>query len=149
MPEKLVDVHQSSKQLLHVFPVTIDRAEAGCEDYEREALERAAAAQLVPDEKLRELSAHIHTSHGGTLEPYGDKLGVLAETKEGLSQFVRERAYFLWEEAGGPEGRADEFWDRAKYELVQARAYSLWEREGHLEGMADEHWYRCQSYLGI
>jgi len=30
---------------------------------------------------------------------------------------VRERAYLLWEADGRPEGRADEFWERAR-ELV-------------------------------
>jgi hypothetical protein len=27
---------------------------------------------------------------------------------------VRERAYFLWEAEGCPDGRADEFWERAR-----------------------------------
>jgi hypothetical protein len=27
---------------------------------------------------------------------------------------VRERAYFLWEAEGCPDGRADEFWQRAR-----------------------------------
>ncbi len=30
---------------------------------------------------------------------------------------IRERAYFLWEADGCPEGRADEFWERAR-ELI-------------------------------
>ena len=30
---------------------------------------------------------------------------------------VRTVAYRLWEEAGCPEGKADEFWDRARQEL--------------------------------
>ena len=30
---------------------------------------------------------------------------------------IRERAYFLWEADGQPEGRADEFWERAR-ELI-------------------------------
>ena len=29
---------------------------------------------------------------------------------------VRERAYFLWERAGSPEGRAEEFWEQARRE---------------------------------
>jgi hypothetical protein len=31
-----------------------------------------------------------------------------------LEQRIRERAYFLWQEEGCPEGRAEEFWDRAR-----------------------------------
>jgi hypothetical protein len=27
---------------------------------------------------------------------------------------IRTRAYFLWQEAGSPEGWADEFWHRAR-----------------------------------
>ena len=40
----------------------------------------------------------------------------LQDTPERLSR-IRERAYKLWEEEGRPEGRALEFWERAK-ELV-------------------------------
>ena len=32
-------------------------------------------------------------------------------------QEVRERAYVLWEEAGRPEGRSEEFWFLAQQEL--------------------------------
>ena len=149
MTEKLVDVHHKAERLLHVFPVAIDRDDAGNVEFENQALERAAQAQLVPDEELEQLVARIHISHGGPLEPPDDTLGVLAETREGLSQFVRDRAYFLWKEAGEPAERANEFWDRAKDELLRRRAYFLWEREGRPEGMADQHWSRCQSYFGF
>jgi hypothetical protein len=30
-------------------------------------------------------------------------------------QTIRERAYHLWQEAGCPDGQADEFWDRARF----------------------------------
>ena len=33
---------------------------------------------------------------------------------------VRERAYFLWERAGRPEGRADEFWAQAHRDEARA-----------------------------
>ncbi len=29
-------------------------------------------------------------------------------------QRVRERAFYLWQEAGSPEGREEEFWHRAR-----------------------------------
>jgi len=32
-------------------------------------------------------------------------------------QRVRERAHRLWEEAGRPEGRDNEFWNRAELEI--------------------------------
>ena len=36
-------------------------------------------------------------------------------TNEEYQQRIRERAYLLWEEDGRPEGRADEYWDRARF----------------------------------
>jgi hypothetical protein len=35
----------------------------------------------------------------------------------GIQELVRERAYQLWQRAGGPEGRSDEFWFAAEHEL--------------------------------
>ena len=34
-------------------------------------------------------------------------------------QRVRERAYYLWELAGKPGGRATEFWEQAEREIAQ------------------------------
>jgi hypothetical protein len=34
-----------------------------------------------------------------------------------IDERVRERAYLLWEQAGGPDGRSEEFWFRARHEL--------------------------------
>ena len=68
---------------------------------------------------------------------------MLAETKAGLDQFVRERAYFLWDQAKLPDGRANDFWHQAQYER---RASALWEREGRPEGKADEYWYRTRAF---
>ncbi|MBL6080630.1 DUF2934 domain-containing protein [Belnapia sp. T18] len=34
--------------------------------------------------------------------------------------YLRERAYFLWEREGCPEGRALEFWERAYREEARA-----------------------------
>ena len=35
----------------------------------------------------------------------------------GIEEAVRRRAYELWEHAGRPEGRSDEFWHAARAEL--------------------------------
>ncbi len=35
-----------------------------------------------------------------------------------LDQRVRERAYQLWEQAGRPDGRHDEFWHQARGEVA-------------------------------
>src|ERR1700729_1786875 len=119
MVERLVDV-KTGERVLHTFPVTIsDRtAETGEDAFKEKALEAAANAKLVPNKDLETLSAHMHISRSGPLEPYSDPLGVLAETKEGLDQVVRERAFSLWEQAGRPDGRADEFWNQAQYQRL-------------------------------
>ncbi len=83
---------------------------------------RLAHAKLVPDQELENLNARMHVSRGGQLTPYGDPLGVLAETKAGLDQFVRELAYLLWEQAGRPEGRADDFWHQAQHQRFCSNA---------------------------
>jgi hypothetical protein len=88
----------------------------------------------------------MHVSRGGPLAPYGDQHGVLAETKEGLDQVVRERAYLLWEQAGRPDSGAEEFWHHAQHQRFCERAYALWEREGRPEGNANEHWHRTRAF---
>lgn len=147
MPERLVDV-KTGERLLHTFPITTgDRtAEAGEDAFKKKALEAAANAKVVPNEELETLSARMHLSRGGPLEPNPDPLGVLAETKEGLDQVVRERAFLLWEQAGRPDDRSDEFWYQAQHQRWCERAYALWEREGCPEGKADEHWYRTLDF---
>jgi Protein of unknown function (DUF2934) len=148
MPERLVDVKKKNVGVLHTFPVTVSNPPAATEEevFKQKALEAAAHAKLVPNEELERLDANMHISRSGPLEPYGDPLGVLAETKEGLDQFVRENAYFAWELAGRPDGRADEFWHEAQHHRFCERAYALWEREGHPDGKADEHWYRTRAF---
>jgi hypothetical protein len=147
MPERLVDVKDSEK-VVHTFPVTISDGEAksGEDGFKKKALEAAANAKLVPNNELGALSATMHISRGGPLEPDPDPLGVLAETKEGLDQVVRERAFLLWHQAGRPDGRADEFWHRAQHQRWCERAYALWERQGCLQGRADEHWHRTLNF---
>ena len=147
MPERLVDV-KTGEKVLHVFPVAIsDRsAETGEDGFKKKALEAAANAKLVPNKEFETLSANMHVCRSGPLEPYPDPLGVLAETKEGLDQVVRERAFLLWEQAGRPYGRAEEFWYRAQHQRWCERAYALWERESCPEGKADEHWCRTLDF---
>ncbi len=148
MPERLVDVEKKGAKKLHTFPVTVNPP-ADDEAYKQKALEAAGHAKLVPNEELDSLTAKMHICRGGPLTLYGDPLGVLAETKEGLDQYVRDRAYFLWEQAGRPESRADDFWHQAQHQRFRERAYALWEREGRPEGKADECWYRTRAFEEI
>jgi hypothetical protein len=146
MPERLVDVEKQGSRVLHTFPVTVSAPPEEEGAFKQKALEAAANAKLVPNEELDSLDAKMHVSRGGQLAPYGDPHGVLAETKAGLDQVVRERAYLLWEQAGRPDGRADDFWHQAQHQRFCERAYALWEREGCPEGKGDEHWLRTRAF---
>ena len=64
------------------------------------------------------------------MAPYRDGVEQRSETKIGLEQAVRERAYLLWEKAGCPEGRAEEYWHRARDQHLLERPYVLWQQEG-------------------
>jgi hypothetical protein len=145
-PEKLIDVIKDEHKVLHTFPVeTPDPAPTETRAHEK-ALSAATHAQLVPPEDFAKLSTREHVSRGGQLSPYGDSRDVTTETKAALESSVMERAYFLWESAGCPEGRQDEFWHQAREEHFRARAYRLWEYEGRPEGHADRHWHWTRDY---
>jgi hypothetical protein len=40
---------------------------------------------------------------------------------------IRKRAYELWEEDGSPEGRADEYWEKARASIDPETAESVTE----------------------
>lgn len=148
MAERLVDVLNSKGMVIHTYPITLDESGGAASDaeYEAKALEAAAHGQLVPNTELGSLTARIHVSRGGRMEPYGDEVNSTSETILGLEQAVRERAYFLWEQEGRPEGRADEYWHRALDQHLRERAYVLWQQEGSPEGGADEYWHRLREF---
>ena len=70
-------------------------------------------------------------------------------TKVGLDQVVRERACLLWEQAGRPDGRADDFWHQAQPQRFCERAYALWEREGCPEGEVAPVWWTGWGLCGL
>ncbi|WP_159351440.1 DUF2934 domain-containing protein [Roseomonas harenae] len=148
MAERLVDVLDSHGMVIHTYPITLDKSGGDVSDaeYEAKALEAAAHGQLVPDAELGSLTARMHLSRGGPMQPYGDEISTTSETKLGLEQAVRERAYFLWEQEGRLEGRADEYWHRALDQHLRERAYVLWQQEGSPEGGADEYWHRLREF---
>ncbi|MEO7206876.1 MAG: DUF2934 domain-containing protein [Steroidobacteraceae bacterium] len=148
MKERLVDVKMGERGVVHTFPITISDplAETNEKAFTEKALEAAAHAKVLEDDELEGLSAQMHVSRSGPLEPDHDPLSVLAETKEGLDQFVRDRAYFLWEQAGRPDGAAEEFWHKAQHQRWCERAYALWWREGCQAGNAHQHWYRIRDF---
>jgi Protein of unknown function (DUF2934) len=148
MAERLVDVSNDRKTVLHTFPITVGDPDcrANDDDYEDRALKAAAHAQLVPDADLKNLEAEMHVSRSGAVTPYGDERSILTETKQGLEQVVRDRAYYLWQKDGCPEGQADDIWNRAREQHFRERAYVLWQQEGSPEGRASEYWCRTQEF---
>jgi hypothetical protein len=148
MVERLVDVLNHNGAVIHTYPITLAASGSDADDakYEAKALEVAANGRLVPDAELKNLTARMHVSRGGQMAPYGDNLAASSETKVGLEQAVRERAYLLWEQEGRPEGRAEEYWHRALDQHLRERAYVLWQQEGSPEGLADEYWRRILDF---
>lgn len=57
-----------------------------------------------------------------------------------VAESIRQTAYFLWEQDGRPEGRAFEYWLRAKQMLVRQMAYDRWLAEGTPVDRAEENW---------
>ena len=146
MVERLVDVLKDNVTL-HSYPITVGSSHQPSPDneYEDKAREAAAYDGLVTDAELNSLTTRMHVSRSGPLAQYGDNRGTLSQTREGLVENVRERAYFLWQQDGCPEGLGDQYWHRAHDQHIRERAYSLWQREGCLEGRSEEYWLRtCQ-----
>lgn len=115
MKECLVDVLNDKGTVLHVFPVAVEDQDGTPKavNPEREALKLAALMQLAPEEEAATLHTRPHVSRGGPLTPYGDVLELRLQKFERAEQRIRERAYFLWQQDGCPENRADAHWHRA------------------------------------
>ena len=64
------------------------------------------------------------------------------EPEANLDQVVRDRAHSLWEQAGRPDDRADEFWHEARRQISSETAHAKLKREDGPEGTADEHLHR-------
>jgi hypothetical protein len=43
---------------------------------------------------------------------------------------IRERAYFIWEEEGRPEGRHRKHWERARVQIDQEDGTGPWSERG-------------------
>ena len=54
---------------------------------------------------------------------------------------IRQTAYFLWEQDGRPEGRAFDYWLRAKDMLLRELAYDKWLADGAPVDRAEAHWH--------
>jgi len=61
----------------------------------------------------------------------------MLETAELREHQIRERAFQLWQEAGCPEGRADEFWQLAREQVTQVQTDIVEEPGGHTPPTGD------------
>jgi hypothetical protein len=146
MTYRLVDIVDRNGQVVHTYPVTLSPSEPATDSqYIVKALEAAAAGELVDGSELDGLTAKMHISRGGRLQPSDDRVDTDSQTKEGLEQEVRERAYLLWDEHGRPEGRTEEFWARALDEHLQKRAYTLWTQDGDSQEAEDD-WNQVRAF---
>ena len=57
-----------------------------------------------------------------------------------VAERIRQTAYFLWEQDGRPEGRAFDYWVRAKDMMLRELAYDRWLAEGTPVDRAEENW---------
>lgn len=148
MSERLVDILNGNGAVVHTFPVTLGNSSDASADaaYQAKGIEAAGHAQLVADSDLGDLKARMHVDRGGALQPYGDEEPNSSQTRQGLDQIVRERAYFLWEADGRPEGCADAYWHRAHHQHLCERAYVLWQQQGCPDGQADQFWHRVVEF---
>ncbi|KKC32832.1 DUF2934 domain-containing protein [Devosia psychrophila] len=65
-----------------------------------------------------------------------------------VAERLRQTAYFLWEHDGRPEGRAFDYWLRAKDKLLRQIAYDKWLAEGTPVDRADENWREATGEIG-
>ncbi len=54
----------------------------------------------------------------------------MPEADEMLEDRIRDCAYFLWEKDGQPDGRAEEYWERARAEIEGGRVSDAGEATG-------------------
>jgi DUF2934 family protein len=147
MAERLVDILDVNRNVVHTYPITL--ADGSESDFRAKGLEAAASGQLVPDAELGWLTARMHHSHGGRMEPVEDRLSVDSQTRTSLQQEVREKAYLLWEQEGRLEGLSDEYWHRALEQHLQERAFVLWQQEGRPVGHAEENFRQVREFEAV
>ena len=76
-----------------------------------------------PEEHRHDIEGLLHDAglgevvlrlHAGPITLHHPTRQFSADVTGGEEMRVRERAYLLWEAEGKPEGRLDEYWDRAR-----------------------------------
>ena len=144
MTERLVDVLNSNRAVLHTHPITIGAPNITSNDteYETKAAKAAAHAELVPDADLKNLTTRMHVSRGGALAPYRDDRSVLSETKQSRTRLCANSHIFF-----GRKTAARMTTRRNTGVALTTSFYASVPRrqEGCPEGWAEEQWHRSRQ----
>jgi hypothetical protein len=62
-----------------------------------------------------------------------------------INEAIQRTAYFLWEQDGRPDGKAQYYWELAKEKHRRQRAYDLWLEEGAPDGEAEKFWDKARG----
>lgn len=73
--------------------------------------------------------------------------GVQVKRNPELAQAIRATAYFLWEQDGRPEGRAVDYWIKAKEAHQRRLAFDRWLSEGSPVGRDFDIWVEVSRDL--
>jgi Protein of unknown function (DUF2934) len=88
-----------------------DEAEGRLQEFARQMDEKAALLSAKPDANIETKSDHSHRSK---ITMPDDQP---ADPNERENR-IRERAYHLWEAAGRPQGRDQEYWEQAETQVT-------------------------------
>jgi hypothetical protein len=64
-----------------------------------------------------------------------------------LAEAIRRTAYFLWEQDGRPEGKAQDYWLKAKEVHLRQLAFDRWLAEGSPLGRELDNWWAAHRDL--
>ena len=64
-----------------------------------------------------------------------------------LAEAIRRTAYFLWEQDGRPEGKAQDYWLKAKEAYLRQLAFDRWLAEGSPLGRELDNWWAAHRDL--
>ncbi|MDV3249970.1 DUF2934 domain-containing protein [Devosia sp. BK] len=64
-----------------------------------------------------------------------------------LAERIRQTAYFLSQQDGHPEGRATEYWLKAKEMHQRQLAYDRWLAEGTPADSSELFWYEAEKEI--
>jgi len=64
-----------------------------------------------------------------------------------LAEAIRRTAYFFWEQDGRPEGKAQDYWLKAKEAHLRELAFDRWLAEGSPIGRDLDNWWAAHRAL--